>query len=347
MNPNLPTKLQNFFTYLEQEIAPHAAVLDQDSNALKQAYEAMLEKQMFGAAVPQKFGGLELNNTEAYYFYRNLTCASAALNLLQAQYQGVLKMITAFASEEFKAQWLPPACRGEIKFAHAVAQLHHPHLKAVSAQREGEYFKINGQARYVTGFGFADHVALGFIVDDKEYMAIAPFKQQPGMCVHEPLDLIAAKSTNTVTVDLENYLIPVGNIFYEKPVSFFQSISIHGHHFASMTAGIALAILKLIATAPLFKEAHVQHAYQCLSIRFAAYEQQVLQLQAQDLTAPTRAKGIVLTKDCLLLAEQLFRGAAAQKDHPLNRLKNEAQLFSALGAEKELLGAMCEVVSSC
>ncbi len=304
----------------------------------------MVEKRLFGVAVLQTFGGLELNYPERYFFFRNLTSGSLALSLLQAQYQGVLKMITAFATEEFKAEWLPKACRGEIRFAHAVAQLHHPTIHAVTAEREYEHFKVSGQMRYVTGFGFADHVAVGFIADDKEYMAITSFKHQASMKVHKPLDLIAAKSTATVTVDLENHLIPIDQVFYEKPIGFFQKVSIHGHHFAAMTAGIALAVLKLIASAPLFKETCVQQAYAVLSQRFDAYEQQVLQLIPEDLTAPSRAIGIVLTKDCLLLAEQLFRGAAAQKNHPLNRLKNEAQLLSALGAEKELLSAMCELI---
>ena len=65
---------------------------------------------------------------------------------------------------------------------------------------------------------------------------------------------------------------------------------------------------------------------------------------SEDLVAPIRAQGIQLVKQCLVFAEQVFRGVGVHRKHPLFRLQNEALLCASIGADDHLMRELIKIV---
>ena len=337
----LPQKLERFFSFLETEVQPKRALLNQDSDALFAMFEKMTKLGMLGVRIPNLYNGLALTADELHLFNRNLARSSAALTLLQTQHQSVQGLIAHYATDEFKHTWLPPSCTGEVRLGIGFSHLHQIEYPPVTAREYSGHFVVNGPIRYATGYSVFNWLVLGFIIDNEEFMALIPFEEQDGLEIGDKMSLIAADSTQTICFNLTDYKVLKQNIFSRNPVGTFHAASIRSKHIVAYHMGTTLAILDLIAISPLMKVNHVSDAYSYLQNKVSIQEKNIANYPEGAITAPLRVQTLRLLQKTMFFADQIFRGAATNINHPLLLLKHEAQIFAALASEEEMLKATC------
>lgn len=334
-------KVLKFFNFLEHEVKPLRMQINEDQQALSAVFSKMIELGMLGTRVPEELGGFELDVAQQHYFTCALTRTSGALNLLQTQHQSVQGLMTFASDAAFQLKWLPESCTGTTLFGIGFSHLHQIHQPPVLAEDKGDYFIVNGKVRYATGYGFFNWLALGFVVEKEEFIALIPFEMQNGMTLDYVLPLVAGSSTQTVSFDLKNYKVAKENVLMQKPLGIYRELTLRGRGFPSTHIGTALAVLDLIADAPLMKNEIVQETYQHFLNEIDRFDQAFFAYPEELYIAPIRVQAIMLLQKIFMFADQIFRGGATLKNHPLQLLKHEAQLFSALACEDEMLKASC------
>ena len=79
--------------YLQKCVAPHAEIIDSDSEALKTALAGLEDRSLLALRVPQKWGGASIA-PEIFYQYQELTARySGALCFLQTQHHSATSML--------------------------------------------------------------------------------------------------------------------------------------------------------------------------------------------------------------------------------------------------------------
>lgn len=343
-----PSNLQEFYYFLEHEVKPHADLLDKDTVQLTNIFKIMAKFDVLGVDVPKQLGGLLLDIPQRHYFMRNIMRASAALDLLQIQHQSAVKALATTSNKLLQQQYLAKALSGEIgigiAYSHLRSSLNNPPVKSIS--NDNGYI-VSGTARFVTGYNIFQYLEIGFINEfDEEIIAIIPFQNTKDNQLNfsQPLDLPAGKSTQTISIEINKLNVPHDSVLLKRPKGTFYNNSLTRFNLESLHAGMALAILDLIATSPRIKEKFIYNFYNDLLTVVKEYETQIILRNSEEWVSPVRAQGILLVNQCLIFASQIFRGVGVNNQHPLIRLQNEALLCSSIGADDHLMQELIKIL---
>ncbi len=345
-NIEISDNLKNFYHFLQNEVKPNADLIDKDTQQLIQIVNKMASFNVLGIDVPIQLGGLSLDIIQRHYFMRNIVRASGALSLLQRQHQAALKTLATSNNKIVQHKYLAKGLSGEIgigiSYSHLRNGVNNPPVRGQLSQQG---YIVNGICRFVTGCNIFQYLAIGFVNEiGEEIIAIVPFQNNPNMKLKEVIDLPAGKSTLTISIELNNLIVPHDTIVIIKPKGTFYQNSLTRFNLESIHAGTALAILDLIATSPRINEPFIYDFYAVLMASVANYEQSVISRKPDQLVAVVRAKGIHLVNQCLLFAQQVFRGIGANTKHSLYRLQNEALLESSIGADDHLIRELIKIM---
>ena len=148
----LHTLLEQTKSYLINSVAPNAAVIDYDSEALQKALNGLAELGLLGLRIPQEWGGLSVNQ-QTFDDYQELVARySGALAFLQTQHQSAAAMISQSENIALKQGYLPLMSQGKrllgIGFSH-LRRDGEPLVKAISVTGG---FLIEGKVPWVTGW---------------------------------------------------------------------------------------------------------------------------------------------------------------------------------------------------
>lgn len=161
-------------------------------------------------------------------------------------------------------------------------------------------------------------------------MALIPFRkslaENTDIKFSRPIKLPACSSTATISMQIKNLFIPNSLVLQKRPKNSSLMNSLIRHNIESIHAGLALALLDLIASSPRIQEKMIADFHKKLLKAVENYEQQVIARKPDVPVAPIRVQGILLVNRCLLFAEQIFRSAAFAESHSLYRLHNEVML---------------------
>lgn len=344
-NIEISDKLSDFYHFLEHEVNPQADEIDHNTAKLVSVFNKMASLKVFGVDVPEQLGGFSLDIAQRHYFMRNIIRVSAALDLLQIQHQAALKALATTSNLALQQQYLAKGMTGEmtygIAYAHLRSGLNNP---PVRGKLTNNGYKVSGTLRFVTGFTIFQHLQIGFVNDaGEEIIAMAPFQQvNHHFIISDPMDLLAGKSTQTVSIAVHDLDISHDAIISIKPKGRFYNSSLTRFNHESIHAGTALALLDLVATSPRINEEFIHDFYCHLLTAVANYEARVITRNPKERVAPVRARGVYLVNQCLLFAAQVFRGVGVSRKHPLFRLQNEALLCASIGADDHL---MCDLIT--
>jgi alkylation response protein AidB-like acyl-CoA dehydrogenase len=94
-------------SYLQESVSPHAAAIDSDSDALKNALIGLGEVVLLALRVPSQWGGLEVSKQTFHAFEELVARHSGALAFLQTQHQSAAAMLIQSENEFVKREYLP------------------------------------------------------------------------------------------------------------------------------------------------------------------------------------------------------------------------------------------------
>jgi len=335
-------------TYLKECVAPHAEIIDSDSEALKIALVGLENRSLLALRVPQKWGGADIP-PEIFYEYQELTARySGALSFLQTQHHSATAMIASSDNEMLKSRYLRAIAQKELRLGVGFSHLRRSGNPAVTATPAPNGYLLSGNIPWITGFGlFQKFIVAAVLPDNRAVFGVLPFanidREYGKIAVSEIMQLIAMNSTNTVTATLDNWLLHESEIMAVKPVGWIaENDSKNILNFVPATFGCIRAGLDVIAAAATAKDSPViAAASRKLEQKLDRLKQHFLESQhsskAEQLAL--RAEAIDLAVRCGHAAVVVSSGAANGTLHPAGRVYREALVYTVSGQTKDVMVA--------
>lgn len=201
------------FDELQQLAARHF------EGGLEDTYPATLvdwlrTEELFGANIPEEFGGLGLPPAEISEVTRNVAkCCQPLAGLLGTHLRACLYLLRVGTTEQ-KAEWLPRMATGEVVFAHAYNELNRKDFG--SFQVTVTNGRLNGTKDWSTNARHADHMIVIARADQGLRAVILP-TDRPGIEVGNDLPRPGMLGVSLTPVTFNNVEVDPARDFVGGP----------------------------------------------------------------------------------------------------------------------------------
>ncbi len=338
--------------YFQEIIAPQAATIDCNPEALRKAIQGMGHLSLLALRIPKSWGGAELSELDYCRFQITIARYSGALTFLQTQHQSAANQIANSNNQYLKQEYLPFMAEGKVLVGVGFSQLRRrgePLMKAIPVA--GGYL-LEGEVPWITGFGFFQDFIIGATLPDGgELYGIAPFKatiQQSGGSISfsDILELNAMGSANTVKGRLKGWFLEGDRLLRIKPAgSIHQNDKKNVLHHGFYALGCAWAALDILELAEKKKGlASIQEAFVSLkreltNCQFVMFVAVKMENKCFEEKLALRVKAINLARKCAGAAVVASSGGANSKYNPAGRVYREALMFSVFGQTTAVMEA--------
>ncbi|HVM95918.1 MAG TPA: acyl-CoA dehydrogenase family protein [Candidatus Acidoferrales bacterium] len=277
--------------FVEREVIPVASELEHRNEYPHALVKRLKELGLFGATIPQEYGGLELDVTTYAMVVEELCKGWMSLSGVLNTHLMLAFMLKTHASDEQKHRYLPGMASGEH---HGALCLTEPHAGSdvqrirTTAVRRGDTYVLNGSKMFITNARSATLYAIAAKTDSKidpPYKGISMFvgEKGPGLTVSRDLEKLGYKGIETCEVNMEDYHVPAANLIGGK----------EGQGFLHVMSGLEVGRINIAARAVGVATAAFQHA-----IRYAQQretfgkpiaEHQAIQLKLADMATKIEA----------------------------------------------------------
>ena len=169
-----------------------------------------------------------------------LAGACGATWFVATQHGTPVRTLAASRNLELRSRWLQPLASGSALGAIALAQLRRPGQPAVSGVRSAGGWTVTGDVPWLTSWGLADAVLLGFRDGAEVVFALVPAADQPGFVAGELLPLAAMQAARTVAVRLDGFHVSDADVVEQLPFEQWAARD------AAQTANVTPAVFGLL-----------------------------------------------------------------------------------------------------
>ena len=320
--------------FVEKEVIPVATELEHRDEYPTDLVEQLRGLGMFGATIPQEYGGLELPFSTYAAIVEELSRGWMSLGGILNTHTMVSWMIKTYGSEELRSRLLPQMATGERRCALCMTEPNAgSDLQAIQtrAVRDGDDYLLNGNKMWVSN---GVHAKIFAVLTKTDPQATPPYKGMsvfivekettPGMTVGRIIEKLGYKGIDTTEVAFEDARVPAGNLMGGKEgegwFHIMSTIEIGRVNVASRAVGVATAAL----------EDAIRYAKQRETFGQPIANHQAVQLMLADMATKIEA------------ARLLTRAAAARKDEGerSDMWVGMAKLFATEVAQEVALQAM-------
>jgi len=312
-------------SYVQAEIAPHAAAWDKSHHFPKQQLRGLAELGCYGVAVPTEFDGAGLDYLALSLILEEVAAGDGATStVVSVNNCPVCSILMAYANADQKERFLKPLARGDMLGAFCLTE---PHVGSeagglkTTAVRDGGDYVLNGVKQFITS-GKNGDVAIVMAVTDKAAgkkgisAFIVPTKT-PGYTVARIEDKLGQHASDTAQILFEDCRVPAANLLAEEGMGLKIALSgLEGGRIgiASQAVGMARAAF----------EAALVYSKERQSFGQPIFNHQAVQFKLADMATQIEA------------ARQLIWHAASLKDAGKPCLKEAAmaKLFASEMAER-------------
>jgi alkylation response protein AidB-like acyl-CoA dehydrogenase len=312
-------------TFVQAEIAPHAAAWDKSHSFPKLALRGLAELGCYGVAVPAEDGGAGLDYLALALILEEIAAGDGATStIVSVNNCPVCSILMAYANAEQKAHFLQPLARGEMLGAFCLTE---PHVGSeagglrTTARREGDDYVLNGVKQFITS-GKNGDLAIVMAVTDKAAgkKGISAFvvpTSTLGYTVARVEDKLGQHASDTAQINFDNCRIPLANRLGDEGQGLKIALSgLEGGRIgiASQAVGMARAAF----------DAALAYSKERTSFGQPIFQHQAVQFKLADMATQIE------------VARQMIHHAAALKDAGRPCLKEAAmaKLFASEMAER-------------
>ena len=348
LNMNSPDILNTAETYLQKFVAPHAEIIDSDSQSLETALAGLEDRSLLALRVPQAWGGVDIDSETFDRYTESIARYSGALFFLQTQHHSATSMLAGSDNEMLKNRYLPAIAKGEQRLGIGFSHLRRSGNPSLTATPANNGYLLSGQVPWVTGLGlFQKFIVAAVLPDDRAVFGLVPFADFAGesgkIDFSEPMQLIAMSSTNTVTATFADYCLHESEIIAIKPAGWIaENDSKNVLKSVPATLGCIRAGLDIIAAALVGKNSpFIVDACQRLEEKFNELKDNLKQSKNDPIGVQLglRSSAIDLAVRCGHAAVAVSAGAANSKMHPAGRVYREALVYTVSGQTKDVMEA--------
>ncbi|MBD3169115.1 MAG: acyl-CoA dehydrogenase [candidate division Zixibacteria bacterium] len=238
--------------FAEKRLFPNAEKFDEEGDIPHEIYQELAELGYFGMMVPEKYGGMELDNLTYICAMEEFArgCAGAMISL-SVHNSLVCEAILQYGTDEQKEKYLPKLASGEIMGAYCLTEPNSGtdagSLKTTAAE-SGDNFVLNGTKTFVTNGGIAG-IYLVFTLTSKEagskgISCIIVEKDTKGMSIGAKEKKMGLKGSDTREISFDDCEVPQSNLLGERDKGFKIALSLLANGrigVGSQAVGIAQA----------------------------------------------------------------------------------------------------------
>ena len=311
--------------FVRNEIAPHAARWDRESQFPADALRGLAALGCYGIAVPERWGGAGLDYASLALVIEEIAAGDGATStIVSGNNCPVCSILLAWGNDAQKDQWLRPLASGRMLGAFCLTE---PQVGSeasglrTTAVRDGADWVLDGVKQFITSGKHGD-VAIVMAVTDRSAgkRGISAFlvpTSTPGYVVARLEEKTGQHASDTAQVVFENCRVPAANLIGEEGQGYRIALSgLEGGRIgiASQSVGMARAAF----------EAALAYAKERVAFGHPIFEHQAVSFRLADMATRIEA------------ARQLIRHAAALKDAGRPCLKEAAmaKLFASEMAER-------------
>ncbi|HZD95271.1 MAG TPA: acyl-CoA dehydrogenase family protein [Candidatus Sulfotelmatobacter sp.] len=220
---------QTVARFCKEEIAPYAAEWDEEGIFPRELFKKAGALGMFGIRIDPKWGGSGQDWWATAAYVEALSNSdSGSINMaFLVQSDMALPVIQELGTEEQKAEFIPPAVRGEWIGALGISE---PgggsDVAAIKtrARMEGDDLVISGQKLWITNGTRCDYIVLAVRTGSEGHKGVSlvlfPTKTK-GFSVGKKLKKIGNLASDTAELFFDECRVPVRNILGEKGRGFY------------------------------------------------------------------------------------------------------------------------------
>ena len=319
--------------FVDREVIPAASELEHNDEYPHALVAKMKELGLFGATIPQAYGGLGLSFVSYARLMAELSRGWMSLAGVINSHLIMAYIIANHGSDEQKTRFLPAMATGEKRGGLALTE---PHAGSdvqsirTTATRSGDNYVLSGTKMFITNARYGTMLAVAAKTDPRAqppYAGISMFaveKNEQGPTVSRQLKKLGYKGLDTCEVLFEELPVPAGNLIGNREGEGFKQV------MSALEVGRINVAARAVGVGQAAFDSAIRYAQQRTAFGKPIAQHQAVQLLLADMG--TR-----------LQAAKLLVDNAAQKKDAGERCDVEAgmaKLFASEACAKMTLDAM-------
>jgi alkylation response protein AidB-like acyl-CoA dehydrogenase len=210
--------IDNLRTWVRKEVLPVASDLEHADEFPVALVAQMREMGLFGATIPEEYGGLELDTLTYARVVEELAFGWMSLSGVLNTHMIGSNLIKRFGTDEQKEKWLPKMAAGDVRGAFSLSEPDAgSDTKALrcKATPDGDTYVIDGTKMWVTNGERAGIVALAAVTPEGITCFIVEKEPGPkfeGISVSRNIGKLGYKGVETVEMVYEGHRVPKANV---------------------------------------------------------------------------------------------------------------------------------------
>ena len=242
--------------FVRREVSPVAQQMEHDDEYPFELVEKMKELGLFGAIIPEEYGGLALDVSTYALIIEEICRGWMSLSGILNSHLIMAYMVTTHGTQQQKETFLPKMATGEKRGGICITEPNTgSDVQAIEtrAVRDGDDYVVNGTKSLITNGRHGNTFALVTKTDinadpARRGMSIFIAEKGPGFNVVRDVPKLGYKGVDTCELSFEDYRVPGSNLVGgEEGQGFYQIMSgleLGRINVAARCLGVARAALE-------------------------------------------------------------------------------------------------------
>ena len=342
--------------FVTEKCVPAEAEVSENDEVPQSIVDEMKNLGLFGIAVPEEYGGLQLDMETECLVAFELGQTSPAFRSVAGTNIGIgSQALVLFGTEEQKTKWLPGVASGDLIASFALTE---PEAGSdagsltTKAIRDGDHYVFNGTKRYITNANKADIFTVMARTDPdtpgaKGVSAFVVERDTPGVSVGVPEKKMGQQGAHICDVIFDNARVPASNMIGKEGEGFKVAMSVLDKgrlHISAVATGVSKRLIREMVNyalerkqfgKPIMEHQMIQamiadsqaetYAAECM-IMDAARRRDA----GEDVTLLASSTKLFATEACGRVADravQVFGGAGYVSDYGIERFYRDVRIF--------------------
>ncbi|HPF22649.1 MAG: acyl-CoA dehydrogenase family protein [Hyphomonas sp.] len=342
--------------FVTEKCVPAEAEVSEKDEVPQSIVDEMKSLGLFGIAVPEEYGGLQLDMETECLVALELGQTSPAFRSVAGTNIGIgSQALVLFGTEEQKQRWLPGVASGDLIASFALTEPEAGSDAAglkTKAIRDGDHYIFNGTKRYITNANKADifTVMARTNPDDPGAKGVSAFvveRNTPGVSVGVPEKKMGQQGAHICDVIFEDARVPAANMIGKEGEGFKVAMSVLDKgrlHISAVATGVSKRLIREMVNYALerkqFGKPIMEH--QLIQAMIAdsqaeTYAAECMIMDAarrrdagEDVTLLASSTKLFATEACGRVADravQVFGGAGYVADYGIERFYRDVRIF--------------------